>query len=165
MLQRVAVCYSVLQCAAVCCSLFLVFSSALQRHQSTESRLCSALQCVAVRCSALQGVAVWCSVLQCVAVCCSVLQRVTVCCSVLQCVCSVFAVCLQCVCSMLQCAALHCSATYQQEHAVANPSGAPALLQYTTPQNSFHIPRHSQKLAGVQCSLHSCRAHPCFSAT
>ena len=52
MLQRVAVCSSVLQCVAVCCSV---------------------LQCVAVCCSVLQCVAVCCSVLQCVAVCCSVL--------------------------------------------------------------------------------------------
>jgi len=40
--------YSILQCAAVCCSV---------------------LQCVAVCCSVLQCVAVCCSVLQCVAVC------------------------------------------------------------------------------------------------
>jgi len=49
LLQRVAVCCSVLQCVAVCCSV---------------------LQCVAVCCS------VCCSVLQCGAVCCSVLQCV-----------------------------------------------------------------------------------------
>ena len=58
----VAMCFSVLQCVAVCC------------------------QCVAVCCSVLQCVAVCCDMLQCVAVCCSVLQCVAVCCSVLQCV-------------------------------------------------------------------------------
>jgi len=54
-LQRVAVCCSVLQCVAACCSV---------------------LQRVAVCCSVLQRVAVCCSVLQRVAVCYSVLQCV-----------------------------------------------------------------------------------------
>ena len=85
-LSEVAVCCSVLQCIAVCCSC---------------SVCCSVLQCikppklseVAVYCSVLQCVAVCCSVLNfqnsqkldCVAVCCSVLQCVAVCCSVLPC--------------------------------------------------------------------------------
>ena len=47
----------VLQCVAVCCSVF-----------------CSVLQCVAVCCSVLQCVAVCCSVLRCVAEYCSVLM-------------------------------------------------------------------------------------------
>jgi len=63
-LQCVAVCYSVLQRVAACCSV---------------------LQCVAVCCSVLQRVAACCSVFQCVAVC-SVLQCVAGCCIVLQCV-------------------------------------------------------------------------------
>jgi len=50
-LQCVAVCYSVLQFGAVCCTV-----------------------CCTVCCSVLQCIAVCCSVLQCVAVCCSVLQ-------------------------------------------------------------------------------------------
>ena len=59
------VCYSVLQCVAVC-------SSALQRGVSSEAACANAfgvLQCVAVCCSVLQCVAVCCSILQCVAVC------------------------------------------------------------------------------------------------
>jgi len=98
----------VLQCVAVCCSVFRVLQYV--------AVYCSVLQCVAVCCSALQWVAVGCSVLQCVAVCCSdwndninqaVMQSVArlaaigrqpVCCSVLQCV----AVC----CSVLQCGAV-----------------------------------------------------------
>jgi len=47
-LQSVAVCCSVLQCAAMCC--------------------CSVLQCVAVSCIVLQCVVMCCSVLQCVPV-------------------------------------------------------------------------------------------------
>ena len=53
MLQRVAVCCSVLQCVTVCYSV---------------------LQCVAVYCSVLQRIAVRCSILQRAAACCSVLQ-------------------------------------------------------------------------------------------
>jgi len=92
------VCFRVLQCAAVRCSVL----------QCVAVR-CSVLQCITVRCSALQCVAVRCSV-QCIAVHCSVrararfrgtneagvvstrtinkrvLQRVAACCSVLQCV-------------------------------------------------------------------------------
>ena len=61
----------VLQCVAVCCSVF-------QR----VAVCCSVLQCVAVRCSVLYCTAL----LQHVAACCIVLQRVAACCSVLQCV-------------------------------------------------------------------------------
>jgi len=49
--QGVAVCCTVLQCVALCCSVLPVFAEA----------------------SYQQGVAVCCSVLQCVALCCSVL--------------------------------------------------------------------------------------------
>jgi len=82
------VCCSVLQCVAVCCSMF-------QGGNAVEEFVavyCSVLQCVAVYGSVSQCVAVWkcsrgvcCSVLQCVAVCCSVLQCVAVCCSELPC--------------------------------------------------------------------------------
>jgi len=74
---------SVLQCAAVCCSM-------LQRvagGNDKELRLSygvAQVKCLAVCCSVLQCVAVCCGVLQCVAVYCGVLQRVAVCCSVLQ---------------------------------------------------------------------------------
>jgi len=74
-----AVCWSVVMCDAVWCSVLNV------------------LQCIAVD---LQCVAVCWSVLQCVGVCCSVLQCIAACCSVLQCI----AAC----CSVLQCAALYC---------------------------------------------------------
>ena len=84
MLQRVAVCSSVLQCVAECVA---VYCSVYQESfASLTSVCCSVLQCVVVCCSVLQCVAVCCSVLQCVAVCCSMLQYVAVCCSMLQCV-------------------------------------------------------------------------------
>ena len=57
MLQRVAVCCSVLQYVALCCSI-----------SQCVAVCCSMLQCVAVCCSMLQYVTVCCSVLQCVAV-------------------------------------------------------------------------------------------------
>ena len=73
-------CYSVLQCVAVRCSVW-------QRGCVGDAVLGDA-----VYCSVLQFVVVWCSVLHCVAVCGSVLQRGgvgdavlrdAVCCSVL----------------------------------------------------------------------------------
>jgi len=69
-LQRVAVCYIVLQCATMCCRDIERFFTLL-KYVAERS---SALQCIAVRCSALQCVAVRCSALQCVAVRCSVLR-------------------------------------------------------------------------------------------
>ena len=67
LLQYVAMCCSMLQCAVAV--------------------RCSVLQCVGVCWSVLYCVVVCCSMLQCVVVCCcSVLQCVAVCCSVLQCV-------------------------------------------------------------------------------
>ena len=107
---RIAECCNVLECVAVCCSMFHcihvhiqiqleLYAKILQRNQykikiQIESILCvytfphadcSASQCGAMCCTA-HHTAVCCSVLQCVAVCCSVLQCVAVCCSVLQCV-------------------------------------------------------------------------------
>ena len=98
-LQCVAVCYSLLQCAVV------LFAATTSWSYSCTTVRCSVLQCVAVCCSGLQCVAVCCgvccNVLQCVAVRCSVLQChlqqqkpgrtlalrcVAVCCGVLQCV-------------------------------------------------------------------------------
>jgi len=111
--QSVAVCYSVLQCGAVCCSAVRVdYASprfALQNYWrgNDNTECCGVLQCVAVCCSVLLCVAVCCSVLQCAAVCCCVLLCVAVFCRVLLCVagcCSVLqgvAVC----CSVLQCLA------------------------------------------------------------
>jgi len=97
-LQGVAVCCSVLQCAAHhathCVYVELL---AAGRH----SQCCSVLQCAAVCCSVLQCV-------QCVAVCCSVLQCVAVCCSVLPCVavrCMVLFSVSQCV---TMCRAVRC---------------------------------------------------------
>jgi len=72
--QRVAVCCSVLQCVAACCSV-------LQR----VAVFCSVLQCVAVCCSTLQCVAVCYSALQCVAACCRALQSAAVRCSAPHC--------------------------------------------------------------------------------
>jgi len=69
----------VLQCAAVCCSVFV-----LQCNAVTESE--EQVREVVFCCSVLQCVAVCCRVLQCVAVCYSGLQWVAVCscCSVWQ---------------------------------------------------------------------------------
>jgi len=96
-----AVCCSVLQCVAVCCSV-------------SQSACCSVLQCVAVTTrtnhntadSQQWRAAVCCSMLQ--LACCSVLPCVAVCCSVLPCV----AVC----CSVLQCVAVYCSYNTNKPH-------------------------------------------------
>ena len=102
-LQYVAVCCSVLQCAAVCLQCVAVCCSLLQ---------CAAvcLRCVAVYCSVLRSVgqlarvelchvhtSVCCSMLQYVAVYCSLLQCAAVCCSVLQCVVAMRCSALQCI--------------------------------------------------------------------
>jgi len=104
-----AVCYSMLQCVAVYCSVLQYLAVC-----------CSMLQCVAVSCSVLQYVAVGCSMMQWVAVsvlyyvaeCCrvgwrgratlahAVLQRVEVCCS--QCVAPCCSQCVAVPCSVLQ---------------------------------------------------------------
>jgi len=71
--------YSVLQRVAVCCSMLQCVELVI--HDDTHYAFyiafcvsCSMLQCVAVCCSVLQCVAVCCSALQCVAVRCSALQ-------------------------------------------------------------------------------------------
>jgi len=74
-LQRVAVCYSVLQCD----------KARLLQDYVLVAECCSVLRCVAVCCSVLRCVAVCCSGAvrcKCAAVCCSVLQCAAVCCSV-----------------------------------------------------------------------------------
>ena len=62
-----------MQCVAVCCSVL-----------QGAAGCCSMLKCVAVCCGVLQGAAVCSSVFYCVAVCNRVLQYVVVCFSVLQ---------------------------------------------------------------------------------
>jgi len=93
----VAVCYNVLQCVAVCCSVLQMWGGSFARWPRLSD--CVAI-CCSVCCSALDCVAVCCSVLQCVAhvrrklcetptliwVCHSALYFVAVLCSVLQCV-------------------------------------------------------------------------------
>jgi len=126
-MQFVAVMYcSVLQCAAVCCSVVhtSTFNEALISAKTerpiallTATLRCSLLQscvalcfshvspCFSVLCMCVHLTS--CSVLQCVAVCCSVLQCVAVCCGALHCI------VLQCVavrCSVLQCVAVRCIA-------------------------------------------------------
>ena len=82
MFQCVVVCFSVLQRLAVCCSVLnCVVKLEYDPFPSYIYKVC-----VAVRCNVLQCVAVCCNMLQDVAVCCSVLQCVAVCRSVLQCV-------------------------------------------------------------------------------
>jgi len=61
-----AVCCSVVQCVAVCCSVLYTYG---MQARGTKQYELHAVQCVAVCCSVLQCVAVCCSVLQCVAVC------------------------------------------------------------------------------------------------
>jgi len=91
-LQRVAVCCSVLHCVVRQArsrmneSCLFQLARSLLFYIAVRIVCCSVLQCVAVCCSVLQCVAVCCSVFQCVALCCFVLQCVAVCCSVLQCV-------------------------------------------------------------------------------
>jgi len=75
------VCCSVLQCVAVCCSVWIAFLAIFlcagwrclcvdwSRRTYEESRY----TCVAVCCVALWGVAGFCRVVQCVEVCCCVL--------------------------------------------------------------------------------------------
>ena len=77
----VAVYCSVLQRVAVCCSVLQCSPRMICARSATCFRR-SMLQCVAVCCSVLQCVAVLCNVLQCVAVCCSVLQCVAACYSI-----------------------------------------------------------------------------------
>jgi len=72
-LQRVAVCCSVLQCGAVCCS--------IRNHNDKDTD-----QVEEVGPSVLQCVAMCGNVLQCVAVCCSLVQFGVVFFIVLQCV-------------------------------------------------------------------------------
>jgi len=113
MLQRVAVCSSVLQCVvarctglqsvAVCCTASTGLCDLSSVHANDPRPRCAYMtDSVAVCCSVLQWGAVWCSVVQCVAVCCSEVQCVVVRCSVVQCV-AVF-------CSVLPCGAVYCSA-------------------------------------------------------
>jgi len=130
---------SVLQCVAVCCSVYILEVSAdyVVRHRMCYAVCCSVWQCVAVcysvlqcvyvtnrfwsclapqdwLCSVLYFVAVDCCRLQCVAVCCSVLQRVAACCSVLQrvaacCSVDIFQVGPDCVLFHRICVAVCCS--------------------------------------------------------
>ena len=87
LMQCVAVCCNVLQCA--CCSISWGGIHDCMVNAEDKGEVIFVMQCVAVCCSVLQ-----CQ--QCVAVCCSVLQCVAVCCSVLQCV----AVCVAACCSV-----------------------------------------------------------------
>jgi len=52
------VCYSVLQCGAVCCNIVRFYVDFQHCYCECVAECCSALQCVAVCCSVLQCVAV-----------------------------------------------------------------------------------------------------------
>jgi len=78
-LECVGVYGSVLQCAAVCCSMFALSCSEPIHFLDVAT---------VIRVLRRLSVAVHCSVLHYVAVCCSVLQCVALRCSVLPCVCS-----------------------------------------------------------------------------
>jgi len=86
----VAVCRRVLQYVAVCCT---VLQWLFWLNNVVANK---------VRRRMLQRGAVCCRSLQCAAVCCNVLQRVAACCSVLQCIAEYYGV--------LQCVALACMA-------------------------------------------------------
>ena len=75
--QCAAVCCSVLQRVAVCCTWILLpaFGDSKSQHKYIV------VQRGAAWCSVVQRGAAWCSVVQRVAACCSVLQRVAVCCT------------------------------------------------------------------------------------
>ena len=116
-LQRVAVCCSVLQCVAVCCSVLQceenvsvrcvlcgvsVLILATSDARCCVSVCCSVLQCCAVCCSAMQSVAVYAgreSVVLCVC-CVWVVGRLCVCCVCVVCVLCVLCVCVVCVLCM-----------------------------------------------------------------
>ena len=90
--QYVAVCRSVVQCAAKCRSVLRCDAVRCSAHDPILegiTKLLITVCCNVLRC-VVQCVAVWCSVccsvLQCVVVYCGVLQYVAVCCIVLQCV-------------------------------------------------------------------------------
>jgi len=70
-----------LQCVAVCCSVFQNNTDSIVLESATKT-LPAVLQRVAVCCSVLQRVAACCGVLRRVAASCSVLQCVPVCSSV-----------------------------------------------------------------------------------
>jgi len=134
--QCVAVCYSVLQCDTVRCSVLQFVKSALQcnkcdidfhhtphlNHDCLPLRCCSALSVLQymLQCNILymhspnprpKPRLFVSDLLQCVAVCGSVLQCIAVCYSVLQCV-AVCCIVLQCVAvcyNVLQCIAVYCS--------------------------------------------------------
>ena len=149
-MQCVAVCCSVLQCAAV---------NSLQH---------SAIHCIAVICSDLQCVAVCrthlsqlcCSVLQCVAVCCSKFTATncnTLCCSDLQCV----AVCrthlAQLSCSVMQCVAVCCSKfparRSQDKYAGGLHSQSPSRIHdyYLCAPRCTFLYLHSKKARAKRC--------------
>jgi len=108
-LQCVEVCCSVLQHAAVCCNQTVLIHANHELTTCVAVLQCIAV-CYSVF-SVLQCGAACCSVVQCVAVCCSVLQCVAVCCSVMQCVkCVEYVECLQH--TELR-AATHCNNTLQ----------------------------------------------------
>jgi len=76
--QCAAVCGSVLQGVAVCCSIEIYRWNVEKVINKSLRNMCTQWL-VAVCCNVLQCAAVCCSVLQCVAVCCSVLQRILQC--------------------------------------------------------------------------------------
>jgi len=116
--QCVAVCCSVLHCAALC---------SLMLRWDFGGLFCSVLQCAAVCCYAeylLVLAVMCCNVLHCAAVCCSVLQCVAVCCSVLQCVAVCCSVMLRWICDCDCCNVLQCVAVA----AFARPAHSPRSL-------------------------------------
>jgi len=150
-----AVCCSVLQCAAAWCSVL-----------QCVAVCCSVLQCVVMCCRCVAGAsiekaerecmlqcaAVCCSVLQCVAVCCSVLQCVAMCCSVLQCgFITLFAV----VIDILQHTATHCSTL---QHTATHCT----TLQHTAPHcNTLHHTAPQCNTLQHTVYVHSVCTHRC----
>jgi len=164
-LQRVAVCCSVLQCVSTSTSVVTAYYSWLRKGTMNQVSV-KPLQCVAVSCSMLQCVAVCCSMLHCAALCCAVLQyafqvsfrkktqwlpcgkcntdvRVAVCCSVLQ----RAAVC----CSVLQCVAVCFPGLFSQKNPLT--FAKKPYNQWTTCQKCKTVVRVAVCIA-VCCSVH-----------
>ena len=106
-LQRFAVCYSVLLCVLECVGVASV--SLLIGVRCSVLQCVSVLPCFAVCCYVFWSVLEWlpsrCGQV-CVAACCSMLQCVAVCCCVF---CSVLECVAECASSVLQCVAVCCS--------------------------------------------------------
>jgi len=118
-------CCSVLQCVAVCCSVFSVLQCVavccgVSQHVAMR---CNVLQCVALSCALLhlpQRASMCCRVLQCVAECCSVLQCVAECCTVRRVLYCAAVCCCALQCVVVCCCVLQCFAVYIRDSSASS---------------------------------------------